>query len=279
MGMYMDNKLKVIEINSLDRFRNDLLSTVEPERVEKLLKWYLESYGGINFKFGYERPIFRARKCESEHGYNNISEIYPPPSSKCTTGRMNEEGQAIFYGAFSPGTALAEINAKEGDYVHVARFQLPEKADAGMRCFAIGEVFNAYHGVITISFEVFNEIRDAIRRIGEDDIWALQSYLYMDSLSAELLNSIYAQEENYIYSRIFCRLLLGKWQDVDGLIYPSAKVKEASNIVLRLESVNSKIQMVGNEVLRVKRVYPYGIVDLDVVKSAKGHTPDGRIVW
>ena len=47
MGMYMDNKLKVIEINSLDRFRNDLLSTVEPEKVEKLLKWYLESYAPI----------------------------------------------------------------------------------------------------------------------------------------------------------------------------------------------------------------------------------------
>ncbi|ENA61840.1 RES domain protein, partial [Escherichia coli 178900] len=65
-----------------------------------------------------------------------------------------------------------------------------------MRCFAIGEVFNVYHGVNTISIEVFNEIRDIISRIGKDDIRALLSYLYMDALSAELLNSINAHEVN-----------------------------------------------------------------------------------
>lgn len=27
---------------------------------------------------------------------------------------MNDDGQAIFYGAYSIGTALAEINAKKG---------------------------------------------------------------------------------------------------------------------------------------------------------------------
>ncbi|BCG08755.1 RES family NAD+ phosphorylase [Buttiauxella agrestis] len=275
----MDKKVKVIELTSLDRFRNDLLNVLEPEKVEELLKWYLNSYGGINFKFGYNSPIFRARKCLTEHGYNNISEIYPPPSEKCTVGRMNEEGQAIFYGAFSPGTALAEINAKEGDYVHVARFQLPEKSDAGIRCFAIGEVHNAYHGVNTISLGMFNEIRDLIRRLGEDDIRGLLSYLYMDAFSAELLNSIRAHEVNYVYSRIFCRLLLGKYKDVDGIIYPSAKVKGASNIVLRSESVEEKIQIVGNDVLKVKKMYPYGIVELDLVKSAKGQTLNGDIVW
>lgn len=279
MGIYMENKLKVIEINSLDRFRNALLSTIEPEEVEKLLSWYLESFGGINFKFGYDRQIFRARKCLTEHGYNNISEIYPPPKDKCKTGRMNEEGQAIFYGAFSPGTALAEINAREGDYVHLAHFQLPEKSENGMRCFAIGEIYNSYHGVTTISPGVSNEIRDAISRIGKDDIRALLSYLYMDAFSAELLNSTNAHEVNYVYSRIFCRLLLGKHPDVDGLIYPSAKVKGTSNIVLRPESVNSKIKLVANVVFKINKIYPYGLVDFDLVKSAKGHTVDGRIVW
>ena len=275
----MDNKIKVIELNSLDRFRKDLLGTVEPEKVEGMLKWYLKSFGGINIKFGYDRPIFRARKCESEHGYSNISEIYPPPSDKCTVGRMNEAGQAIFYGAFSPGTALAEINAQEGDYVHVAQFKLPEKSGEGMRCFSIGEIYNAYHGVSTISPRVFNEIHDLIRKLGEDDIHALLSCLYMDAFSAELLNSTCAHEVNYVYSRVFCRLLLNKHQDVDGLIYPSAKVKGTSNIVLRSEIVSSKIKIVGNEVLRIKKAYPYGIVDLDSVKSAKSLLSDGHIVW
>lgn len=275
----MDKKIKVIELNSLDRFRNDLLNTIQPEKVEELLTWYLNYYEGVNFKFGYDRPIFRARKCLTKHGYNNISEIYPPPSEKCKVGRMNEEGQAIFYGAFSPGTALNEINAQEGDYIHVAHFQLPEKYDSGIRCFTVGEVYNNYHGVNTISSTVFNEIHDFIRRIGEDDIRALLSYLYMDSFSAELLNSTHAHEINYVYSRFFCRLLLGKYSDVDGLIYPSAKVKGTSNIVLRSETVNSKMKLVANIVFKINKIYPYGIVDFDLVKSAKGHALDGNIIW
>lgn len=275
----MKEKLKLIELNSLDRFRNDLLNTIEPEKVEGFLKWYLSSYGGINFKFGYDRPIFRARKCLTEHGYNNISEIYPPPSRKCRTGRMNDEGQAIFYGAFSIGTALAEINAQEGDYVQIANFQLPEKADIGIICFAIGEVYNAYHGNNTISVGLFNEIRDLIHRIGGNDVRDLLSFLYMDAFSAELLNSIHAHEKNYIYSRVFCRLLLDKHPDVDGLIYPSAKIKGTTNIVLRPETVKSKMQLVSNVVLKVIKVYPYGIVDFSLVKIAKGHVLDGSIIW
>lgn len=277
--MVMNNKLKVIELNSLDLFRKELLTTIKPEKVEKLLRWYLQSYGGVNFKFGYDRPIFRARKCPNECGYNNISEIYPPPPEKCKIGRMNDDGQAIFYGAYSIGTALAEINAKEGDYVHIAHFKMPENSESGMRCFAIGEVFNVYHGVNTISIEVFNEIRDIISRIGKDDIRALLSYLYMDALSAELLNSINAHEVNYIYSRIFCHLLLDKYPDVDGLIYPSAKIKGASNIALRTETVKLRMHLVANLVFKVNKIYPYGIVDFSIVKQAKGHTSDGRIVW
>lgn len=192
---------------------------------------------------------------------------------------MNEEGQAIFYGAYSIGTALAEINAKEGDHVHIAHFEIPEISEPGMRCFAIGEVFNAYHGVNTISIEVFNEIRGVISRIGKDDIRALLSYLYMDALSAELLNSVNAHEVNYIYSRIFCRLLLEKHSSVDGFIYPSAKIKGTSNIVLRTETVKSKMQLAANLVFKVNKIYPYGIVDFSIVKQAKSHTPDGRIVW
>lgn len=275
----MDKKLNVIRLDSLDRFRDDLLSTIELEKVEELLKWYLKSYGGVNFNFGYDRPIFRARKCQTEDGYSNISEIYPPPSEKCTVGRMNEAGKSIFYGAFGIGTALAEINAQESDYIHVAHFQLPKEIEPGIRCFSIGAVYDAYHGNNNISTSIYEEMRDFIQKIGSDDIHGLLSYLYMDAFSAELLNNVRASEVNYIYSRVFCRLILDKHPEVDGLIYPSAKIKSATNIVLRTETVKSKIILVGSSVIKINKVYPYGIVDFSIVKNAEGHMPDGRIVW
>ena len=44
----MNKKVKVVELKSLDRFRNDVLSTQKPEKIEELLSWYLGVYGGIN---------------------------------------------------------------------------------------------------------------------------------------------------------------------------------------------------------------------------------------
>lgn len=62
--MVMNNKLKVIELNSLDLFRKELLTTIKPEKVERLLRWYLQSYGGVNFKFGYDRPILERESAQ-----------------------------------------------------------------------------------------------------------------------------------------------------------------------------------------------------------------------
>lgn len=275
----MNKKVKVVELKSLDRFRNDVLSTQKPEKIEELLSWYLGVYGGINFTFGYDRPIFRARKCYDRNGFSNISEIYPPPPEKCQIGRMNEKGKAIFYGSYSLGTALAEINAKEGEYIQVAHFNLPKKADHGIRCFAIGEIYNSYHGNSTISSALSDEIRKLTGRLGKNDIHALLSFLYMDAFSAELLNSINASSINYIYSRIFSRLLLNKHPDIDGLIYPSAKIKGSANIVLRTKTAEEKLNLSLNVVLEIIKVYPYGIVDFNLIRSAKGHTSSGDIIW
>lgn len=71
----MGENVKVIELNSLDQFRKDLLANSTPKSVEAHLKWYLESFGGINFKFGYDRPIVRARICANSNGYGNIREL------------------------------------------------------------------------------------------------------------------------------------------------------------------------------------------------------------
>lgn len=69
-----------------------------------------------------------------------------------------------------------------------------QKSDSGLRCLIIGEVYNAYHGISTISPDLFNEIRALIKRLGENDIRGLLSFLYMDALSAELLNDVFASK-------------------------------------------------------------------------------------
>lgn len=275
----MKVNLKVIELNSLDRFRNDLFEANSKEKIEKLLSWYLKSFDGLNFKFGYDRPIIRARLCSDKNGFGYISDLYSPPPEVTNIGRMNEKGDPMFYASYHIGTALAEINAKEGDFVQIAQFKLPDKSDSGIRCLAIGEVYNIYHGSSTISQIMFDEIRQLIHRLGKNDIRGLLSYLYMDALSSELLNDVFASEKDYIYSRTLSRLLLEKHPKIDGFIFPSAKVKGTANITLRPESILTKAEVVSTEVIKVKKLYPYGLFDFELVKQARGEGADGQIFW
>lgn len=275
----MNNLLNVIELNSLDRFRDDLLSDVEPLSIEEKLHWYLQFFGGINFKFGYNYPIIRARLCTSPKGFNNVSDMYHPPSGKTNIGRMNEKGEPMFYAAYHIGTAIAEINAKNGDILQVAQFELPKSAENGLRCLVIGEVFNSYHGISSISDSFFNEIRSLLDRLAKDNIRGMLSYIYMDALAAELLNSVAASESNYIYSRALSRLLLKKNPSIDGLIYPSAKIKGTSNIVLKPGAVFDKAKIISSQVIRVSKIFPYGICDYQVLKQAKGYSVNGDFIW
>ncbi|EER3651979.1 RES family NAD+ phosphorylase [Escherichia coli] len=275
----MEKNVKVIELSSLDHFRNDLLANSTPKSVEAHLSWYLKSFGGLNFSFGYDRPIIRARRCSNADGYGNISQLLSPPPELTTIGRMNDEGKPMLYASYHIGTALAEINAKDGDIVQIIQLELPKNAHSGIRCLAIGEIYNAYHGITTISPILSDEVRKLITRLGAKDIHGLMSFLYMDALSAELLNDVLASKNNYIYSRTLSRLLLEKHKDIDGIVFPSAKIKGTSNITLRPESILNKTEIVSNMVIRISKIYPYGICDFKVLKRAKGHKLDGDVIW
>lgn len=275
----MTEKLKVIELNILDRFRQDLLSDDSAESVERHLRWYIKYFEGLNVRFGYDRPIIRARLCNNSDGFNKISELFSPPPEVTNIGRMNDKAKPMFYAAYHIGTALAEINAKEGDIVQVVQFKLPEESSSGIRCLVIGEVYNAYHGVSTVSQDLFDEIRKFIKKFDKKDFRALLSCLYMDALSAELLNDVSASKKNYIYSRALSRLLMEKYPEVDGLVYPSSKIRGTSNIVLRPETVLNKAESVSCYIFKISKIYPYGLCDLEQLKQAKGVTVDGEILW
>jgi hypothetical protein len=51
-------------------------------------------------------------------------EVGPPPALAATSGRMNAQGIAVFYGATDPLVALAEVRPPVGSTVAVGRFEL-----------------------------------------------------------------------------------------------------------------------------------------------------------
>lgn len=275
----MNKSLIVIELNKLDAFRNDLLSDSNPTSVEDKLRWYLKHFSGLNIVFGYDRPIIRGRICSSIDGYKNINDLCAPPPEKTNIGRMNEKGMPMFYAAYHIGTAIAEINAKSGDVVHIAQFNLPKTSDNGLRCLVIGEAFNSFHGISSVTDSFSKEIRALLEKLARNDIKSMLSFLYMDALSSELLNDVNASKNNYLYSRTFSRLLLETHPYIDGIIYPSAKIKGTSNIVLRPNTIHKKVNIISSQVVHIKKTFPYGICDVKVIKEAKGNTINGDIIW
>jgi hypothetical protein len=73
--------------------------------------------------------IYRARRAETEAAArrilrNPLVEMGPPPPRHRMPGRMNAPGIAVFYGAFSPDTCVAEIRPSVGGYVVLGKFEV-----------------------------------------------------------------------------------------------------------------------------------------------------------
>ncbi|MDX7064331.1 hypothetical protein SJ089_15215, partial [Enterobacter hormaechei] len=69
------------------------------------------------------------------------------------------------------------------------------------------------------------------------------------------------------------------WEEMTCLFAPSPKIKGSANIVLRTKTAEEKLNLSLNVVLEIIKVYPYGIVDFNLIRSAKGHTSSGDIIW
>jgi hypothetical protein len=73
--------------------------------------------------------VFRARRADShveaeKLTTNPAAELGPPPPLRATAGRMNAAGIAVFYGALSEDTAIAEVRQSVGGLIVVGAFKL-----------------------------------------------------------------------------------------------------------------------------------------------------------
>lgn len=75
------------------------------------------------------RGFYRARVFHDSEELNQALfrpdlHLGPPPSRIARAGRMNAHGISVFYGAFDPGVALAEVRPPVGSRALVGRFEL-----------------------------------------------------------------------------------------------------------------------------------------------------------
>lgn len=270
---------KTINTIPLDIIKKISLEIKERQNINNilaLLQKITSYYDLINFKFD-EQKFIRARKCESANGFENISDIYYPPPHLTNNGRANDKNCPALYLSLTPFTALAEIDAKVGDFVQIGVFK--PKDGTTLRLGLIGEILRTHRGGGCINSELQNHLNTFLNNISRENKPAAISYIFLDAVLDDIMTDANAIENDYTFSRTLTRVLLERNQQVDGLLYHSDKNKYAYNIALPSFVADEKIELARSIVVRIKDRFEYGLFDFDVEKEVRKINSSGRVEW
>lgn len=261
-------------MNECDHLIAAFLAERDDGHLATLLESLLRRYQVINFKVGNGRIFWRARRCYSESGYDGISDVWAPPQNLCGAGRFNDLGESVLYASTTMDTALAEIDVKSGDLVHVVGIQFPRSSP---RIACLGE-FHAVHRGGRATFlpqEAASHLTRLLNSLGEAGALPL---LYIDAFLADVVSSKDASLSSYVHTRAVGNAILRKAPGCSGLLYPSVKAPSGRNVMLRREAADRSFNIVSSSVIRVNQVRRYGYLDQSYVRQAVG-VEAGRFRW
>lgn len=245
--------------------------------IEEGIQFILDFYELVNFKYTYERAFLRARKTINNEPFNFTSEIYYPPPEITQAGRLNEPEVPFLYLSTTIDTALIEIGANTGDIIQVSGYAYKnEPARLGL----IGEIYRAVKGSTgLLDKENANHISEAISKMGQQDRKMAIAYLFLDLFLDEIFRNPEASQQEYLHSRILSRLLLEKNKSIDGFIYHSVANYGAFNIALPYDKADKYLGLVNTVLVRVIKSYPYGLYDVEIIKTPQKIDNIGNILW
>lgn len=210
--------------------------------------------------------ILRARNSEeSQILYKSAEELsYNPIFSKSRKGRLNAQGESRFYGCIdessnSFGTALSEVDCNTGDHACI----LISKTKKKLQLTPIG-IFDFIRregsppwGLSNHYQEIYEELRKHLKP------QSMISMQLCDAFLSHTLKMPVSEEENNLYevTIAIAKVILNdtELQMIDGIIYPSSKFERFPNIVLKKESVDTKLTYQSTVAVQVIQNYGYGI--------------------
>ena len=118
----MKTPLRLPEIEVLQNRTRSIYADSDPFSLQQKLSELFRFYEIINFNMESEWPIWRVRKCDDEEGYLNLRDLTYPPPEHTRAGRLNNPGLPVLYTSLNNLTAITEIGAEGGDYLHIIGF-------------------------------------------------------------------------------------------------------------------------------------------------------------
>ncbi|KQB07506.1 hypothetical protein CGT94_18475 [Vibrio metoecus] len=255
-----------------------------PETINKYVNDLMQYTIVASIPASESMPIIRAVRFTDADGcfYNDVSRMsYIPKrlSNLCTKGRVNLDGQSLFY------ACIGECSDKKAIYTILSE------------CRAMkDDVFNILVGrnlssKLSLSVIGFNDyFRRGVREPFGLNKELLSNYEYLSSilnsnsklvvnLCEAFVSSVLSQSESeYLYdvtSAIFNWCL--KFDPVDGVLYPSTRNLGYPNVALKPSAVDDYIDFESALSLHVDNAYGYGLYQ--VTELAKGSVFGKHVEW
>lgn len=268
--------LNLLPVKYLEALAKSVTQSTDKKFIEKCLSEMISQYKVINSDPSYNQPYYRARKAINTQTFNNVNELYYPPKEITSVGRVNNTREPFLYLSHDSCTALAEINAQPGDFVQLSTYQ---PVGRSLRIMIIGEYLNIARSGRSFFPKALEPIKRIIHTVNKQGLNAINSFLYPDLFFDELMRNPDASKSDYIHSRVLTHLLFSNNQSVDAIWYHSVASNASINLALPACKADELLCFTGTRFIKVRNKFNYGIYDFEILKSPKGYSEDGKILW
>ncbi|EKG9660600.1 RES family NAD+ phosphorylase [Vibrio parahaemolyticus] len=269
---------QILHIDYMHEMSKSIMSSRDSDYIAEKLRFALKFSGILNFELAYDDFLWRVRKLEGEQPFDHTSEIWYPPSKFAGVGRLNAAGSPYLYTSVTLETALLEMKAKVGDCFQVGVYKF--KKGKIPRMAIVGEKSRAIKGIgNSISPAIADQMIRIARELAQKDKTLANSYRYADSFFDHIMRDPEAREKGYVHSRTLAKLTFEKHPDIDCFLYHSVASAGGQNIALPSSKADEFVGLLDTRVIRVNKVYPYGIYDIDFINRPKDIDNNGNIFW
>ena len=261
-------------LDQCDSLFGAIRSAASEDQVTDALRALLVAYPLLEFAVGRGNTFWRGRRCNSG-GHDNASRLSYPPPPIAKVGRLNDAGSPCLYAATKRETVLAELEAAEGDYIHLIAFRiLPNET---IRGFTLGDLFHVHKTGYLRAFgtDPGGSVRKAINSLGLEKG---KTVLYIDAFLGVLLADRDAKRSDYLMTR---RLAMVAYQksEAQGMFYPSVADHVGMNFAMLPHAFDTKTNVVCSQIIRIVKRHLFGFYDYEVTLEATGVDANGLFAW
>lgn len=208
--------------------------------------------------------LYRARKCVGEYPFNELKELYNPPTP---SGRAyTSENIPIFYASSSMQTCLSELDPKIGELINVAHFNYSRLK--GGDFWFVGQL-GSFHKSNEPSRYLHN--KSAVEKPFYYPEEALHSWVFKDSLINEIFSELSTDTDNYALNRFLIyeiSKMLSKEIDFHGVVFLSVKDPPGTNFAIFGDAIGQLEPGIVN-LVKITDIDSYGFVAFKLLKNTK----------